>query len=209
MANFRTKIILIIFGLFLFLTFTKTGEAGLEIGLKEAYAEPVLTEDALKKAIELDPKSEGAYIGLGWLYHGQGQYPKSEEAFKKVVALNPKNADGYVGLGWLSKDKGQLPEAEKLLKKAVELDPKSEHAYYMLGQLYQYRGDVVQAISNYTKAIAINPSFADPYSKRAASYQKIKEYDKAWADVHKAEKLGSIVDPAFLTDLSKVSGRVK
>jgi hypothetical protein len=36
-----------------------------------------------------------------------------------------------------------------------------------------------------------------------------EKYDLAWADVHKAEELGTKVSPEVLDDLKKASGREK
>jgi hypothetical protein len=36
-----------------------------------------------------------------------------------------------------------------------------------------------------------------------------RDFDKAWADVHKAEELGAKVNPELLDDLKKTSGREK
>jgi len=47
------------------------------------------------------------------------------------------------------------------------------------------------------------------YYSRGLAYYEIKEYDKAWADVHKVEELGSFVNHRFLADLKQDSGRDK
>jgi len=47
------------------------------------------------------------------------------------------------------------------------------------------------------------------YNNRGVVYYFAKEYDKAWADVHKAEALGGVVHPGFLDALKKASGRDK
>jgi len=38
-------------------------------------------------------------------------------------------------------------------------------------------------------------------------YYRLKEYDKALADEHKAEELGYPVDPKFIDALKKASGK--
>jgi len=66
-----------------------------------------------------------------------------------------------------------------------------------------------QSIFNYTKAIEINPKYAGAYYDRSTAYYMTKNYDNAWADVHKAKELGYAVDPKFIDELKKVSGRDK
>ena len=72
---------------------------------------------------------------------------------------------------------------------------------------------------NYDKAIGAfsNIIFNFPGSRFAAdaqyylalSYFEKKDYDRAWQDVHKAEELGAKINPKFLEDLKKASGREK
>jgi len=45
------------------------------------------------------------------------------------------------------------------------------------------------------------------YYGRGIAYCGEKEYDKAWADVHKAEELGQYIDYDFFTELKKASAR--
>ena len=53
----------------------------------------------------------------------------------------------------------------------------------------------------YNKAIDINPQFAEAYNNRAIIYYSLKQFDKAWADVRKAEELGFKVNPGFINAL--------
>jgi len=65
------------------------------------------------------------------------------------------------------------------------------------------------SISDYTKAIEINPNDVSAYRSRKRAYYMIKEYDNAWADVHKLEGLGATIEPIFLRKLKQASGRDK
>ncbi len=66
-----------------------------------------------------------------------------------------------------------------------------------------------QTLSDCNKAIKIYSELGIAYSNRARVYCKLKEYDKAWADVHEAEKLKYSVTPDFLAELKKASGSEK
>ena len=71
------------------------------------------------------------------------------------------------------------------------------------------QGNLTEAISDYAKAIEIDPKDAEAYYNRGVDYYTAKEYDKAWIDVHKAEKLGYAVHPEFLAALKQASGKDK
>lgn len=43
-----------------------------------------------------------------------------------------------------------------------------------------------------------NPNDAEAYNNRGIVYSYEEEYDKAWADVHKAKLLGHNVNPGFI-----------
>jgi Flp pilus assembly protein TadD len=66
-----------------------------------------------------------------------------------------------------------------------------------------------KAILDFTKAIEIKPNEAQTYNDRAVACFFEKNYDKCWEDVNKAIQLGYQVNPQFLMELRKASGREK
>ena len=119
----------------------------------------LLSEEStkLKKAIELNPRGEGAYVGLGWLYKIQGKLSEAEESFKKAIELNPRGEGAYFELGWLYREQGKRSESEESFKKAIEINSKGEWAYIGLGRLYHEQGKLSEAEELFKKAIELNP----------------------------------------------------
>ena len=91
----------------------------------------------------------------------------------------------------------------------VRKSPHKARAYNNRGVAFAHKkkDDFTQAISDFSKAIELDPSFAGAYYDRAVSYYQLKEYNKAWADVHRAEELGSVVDSNLISALKKASGK--
>jgi Flp pilus assembly protein TadD len=58
-------------------------------------------------------------------------------------------------------------------------------------------------------ALKIDPRYAEAYSNRGGAYYQKGQYDQAWEDIRKAQSLGYKVEPAFLENLRKASGREK
>jgi Tfp pilus assembly protein PilF len=56
------------------------------------------------------------------------------------------------------------------------------------------------------RAIAIDPKYGKAYSNRAVIYYHLSHYNKAWADVHKADELGVDVNPRFIQRLMESLG---
>ena len=82
---------------------------------------------------------------------------------------------------------------------------KDAEAYNNRGHAYAEEGDFSQAIFDYTKAIELNAFYVKAYNNREIVYYKLKEYDKAWADVNTVKAIGGTIDPYFIEDLKKAS----
>jgi len=94
--------------------------AGLSYGKK--------SQDAIAKAIELDPRSSAAYLtrGIGNYYVPQGLGGGLELAvkdFQKAIELNPKSDEAYLWLGLAMRKSNRNADARKALSKSLELNP--------------------------------------------------------------------------------------
>ncbi len=98
---------------------------------------------------------------------------------------------------------GRFTQAIVDFNRAVELKPDLEDAYYNLGLAYYKQGNLMQAVSSFNKAIEINPQDTHAYNNRAIVYYQLKEYGKAWGDVHQLEELRTVVNPQLINALNK------
>lgn len=88
-------------------------------------------EEALKLVREVlaeQPKSEEAYILLGFIALQLNRLDDAEQAYKQALNLNPKNADAMVGLGAVAFYRNRLDEAEAWFNRALEINPNHPHA---------------------------------------------------------------------------------
>ncbi|MCX5704956.1 MAG: tetratricopeptide repeat protein, partial [Candidatus Omnitrophica bacterium] len=134
-----------------------------------------------KKAIELNPKNDWAYVELGNNYRKQRNFSEVEKLYRKALKLNPKNAEVHIELGNYYQDQGKYSEAEKLYKKAVELNPRNDKIYGALGILYIEMG---------------NPGLAREYSKKAEELRLSHQYLITATNYH---KLKAILDKKGIT----------
>ena len=85
-------------------------------------------QDAIAKAIELDPKSSRAYVsrGVGNYYvpsaFGGGIEPAIRD-FEKAIQLDPKSDDAQLWLGLAMRKANRNAEARKAFSKALEINP--------------------------------------------------------------------------------------
>jgi tetratricopeptide (TPR) repeat protein len=89
----------------------------------------------------------------------------------------------------------------------LEINPRIAEDYYNRGDAYRSKGQFDLSIADYNNALEINPRYAMAYYNRGIAYYFKKEYDKSLENVKKAQELGDKIDPKFLEDLSKASGR--
>jgi len=88
-----------------------------------------------------------------------------------------------------------------------------EKGPFLRGKMYMDTQRYDKAIIEFNEAIALNPDDANAYFNRAIAYYLIKEDNKAWEDVHAAERLGHKIEYGieqdYLEKLKKDSGREK
>jgi tetratricopeptide (TPR) repeat protein len=102
---------------------------------------------------------------------------------------------------------GDYDRALENYNKAIELDPDIYQVYGNRGNIYDVKGEYEKAIADQTKALEINPRDGRNYYNRAVSYYHEKQYDKALDDTLKAQQLGFEVNPEFLYELRKATGK--
>ncbi len=119
----------------------------------------------------------------------------------------PKDAKFYIGRGIAYAEKGQLDQAIDDFTKALGIDAKSIDAYYNRGIAYVYKGRYDWAVDDFSKVLEIDLKNAGAYYYRAIAYYYKQKYNESWKDIKKAEDLGYKIDPKFLENLRKASGR--
>ena len=145
-------------------------------------------------------------------YKNSGDIDKAINSWAKAIEQNPEFAEAYYNRGSAYVRQEKLDEALSDFDKTIQFSSGIKmqmFAYYNKGLIYQKKGDFEGAISNYDKAIRSDATYAPAYKNRASVYFFMKDYDKSWEDVSKAEELGLKCHPEFLKELEKASGRNK
>lgn len=187
------------------------------------------------KAIEINPQYVQAYLNRGFLYVNKGEQEKAISDFNKIIKINNSIAAVYYLRGVAYANKGNLQQAISDYTKSIELEPKyaeaytnralayvykssidqskvdpnSPKAFVNIGVTYNNKADIDLALADCAKAIEINPKAAESYLVRARVHMIEQAFDSAWADVRKAQDLGAKVNPDFLDELKKASGKEK
>ncbi|MGA9423344.1 MAG: tetratricopeptide repeat protein [Rhodanobacteraceae bacterium] len=122
-------------------------------------------EEALKKAVTLDPDDALTYGLLGFLYSQlQNERAAAAPFYEKALALDPRNAHIIGGVGIFLENLGRLEEASKLLEYEVSHDPANPNSYSNLGSVYYYAGRWDEAITTGRTVLALSQGYAQMHS---------------------------------------------
>lgn len=100
------------------------GMALLELGEYEE------SEQALMRALEIEPAVEKGYFHLARVYEAIDKYSKAEEAIRQAIAVNPDDHDNYNQLGLIYRHQNKLKPALEAVEKAISMEPEDLISLY-------------------------------------------------------------------------------
>ena len=155
------------------------------------------SEQAFRKAIEIDPKHPYPWNNLGNLLMDHlKRYEESERAYRKAIEIDPKFAAPWNNIGNLLKNHlKQYDECERAFRKAIEIDPKNAYPWNGLGNLMQdHLKRYEESERAYLNAIEIDPNFPDPWHGLGnLMMNHLKRYEESEQAFRKAIE----VDPKY------------
>jgi TolB-like protein len=103
-------------------------------------------EDAVRRALELNPESAEAHASLGLLHSERDEGSAAIRELTRAVELRPSYAEAHNWLSWVHQLLGNGREGLESAKRAVELDPLSAEAVSNLSLSYLTTGDYENAL---------------------------------------------------------------
>ncbi|WP_234682545.1 tetratricopeptide repeat protein [Bradyrhizobium monzae] len=103
-------------------------------------------QDAISKALSLQPKNPLALKALAAAYHFTGRYEESQRLTRQLVDLNPNDPEILAQLGWRLSVRGNFEEGVPTLQRAIDrtLNPPNWYFHFIAVGLY-LKGDWEQA----------------------------------------------------------------
>jgi tetratricopeptide (TPR) repeat protein len=133
------------------------------------------------RALELDPESADAYVGLGRLYQWDGDDARARAEFDAALSIDPGSADAYVGRGETTAALGEPDHALWDFDHALELAPEN-----------------ISALQG--RAVA-RMEIADRFRRRGLGGRMVEAYTQSVADLDRALEL-SPEDSSLCVDRS-------
>lgn len=146
--------------------------------------EMLKAEGALKRAIQLDPRSEEAVTTLAYLYGEEGD---SSRAIATLNAVPEKSAKVWSALGFTYEQQKDYKKAIASYRQAVEADRDNLDAQRGLAQNLLNDGQTQAALEQYKQVAEADPQDAQAYLRMAEIYRRSARFDLALDSLKKAE----------------------
>jgi len=91
--------------------------------------------DAYQKALEMDPSTGEAVLGIAGLSLVAGDMPEARRRYRRLVSMEGFEAKGYAGLAEVAIREERYEEALESLDRALEYDPGNSAVYHLVVEL--------------------------------------------------------------------------
>jgi serine/threonine-protein kinase len=165
-------------------------------------------EQAVGKAIQLNPFFAPASSNLGAILALQGRYNEAEAACREALKLKSEFPDALVNLGHILNAQGQHKKVEAAYRKAIDLNGNQPNAHEGLGRALSHQRRLKEAEAVYREAIRLKSD--DPHAHAGLAYTLIEQHRYKEAEVASAEALRLRADyPSVHLNLGKALAEQK
>lgn len=137
-------------------------------GLNAGDGKPAEIQQLFERALESNPQSLGARLGLARLFIGKLVYPqtsesrrieaRTEQLLSEALKIDPNRAQTHAITGVLRRLQNRLTESRTELETAIALEQSDSYSYYELGVTLMYLGRPEVGIPYIERAMRLNPS---------------------------------------------------
>ena len=111
-----------------------------------------LAEEALRKAIAIEPQSSGAIRHLAYVLYSRHAFQEASAEAEKAIAMDPTDSHALGILGDAQLEVGRYAEAKRTYQRMIPLD-EGLYALSRRASLRSVRGDVEGAVADLERAI--------------------------------------------------------
>jgi TolB-like protein/Flp pilus assembly protein TadD len=196
------------------------GDASLAMawrGLGQAYAEtgkPIEAENAMIKAVELEPDDLANFVALGSFYFARGQYAEAAQIYGRMAAHPKAGASAFNGQGASYYMLGDFQKAASAYRQVIETEPTAS-AFSNIGGMYYYNGQFEDAVIMYREAVELSPENPVWWGNLGDGLREIEgENEEAQRAYAKAARLTETLvdadpeDVELLTNLAHYAARL-
>ena len=165
------------------------------------------SEEAARRAIELDGTSSQAYATLAWsLFYYHHDWQEAQRDLLRAIELNPSNSYAHMLYAKYLAALGRFDEAREQAERARQTDPMSLAVNVVAAQVLFYGRQYDVALIRLRELLEVDRNFAPTYWTLAHVYEAMGKQDEACQSMLKTFDLGSGHVPWF-TQLENVRVR--
>jgi tetratricopeptide (TPR) repeat protein len=142
-----------------------------------------------RKAMQLQPASDSARIGLAFVFLENQRQPEAEALLRRAIESGPPNFFAQYLLGELLIREGQNDEAIQHLQQSITLQPRFAAAHTDLGKLYLKKSEAPDAVRELEAAIQLDADDAAAYYQLSIAYRKAGQREKAQTALEHVKQL--------------------
>ena len=146
-------------------------------------------EDALKKAVALNPNDPAAEYQLALVYDDTGRFEEEIRLLKMQVKKRPQDFLLYFQLASTYARLGRFTEAKEIFAQAKKSDGRNAAAYAAEGYFYLRSGHPLQAKAAFENTIAVDTANAGNYHHMGTFYLENRQYPEAEEYFRRALKM--------------------
>ncbi len=145
--------------------------------------------DAFQRAVDRDPTSDEATLGLARALARRGAVDSAEQTYRRAIALRPQYWGTHVWLATFYREQARYTDAAREFEQAVTLTPDNARIYLILGGLYGSIGRYDDAIAACRRSAEIAPS-RGAYANWGMTLFRMRRFDEAVARLRDARRIG-------------------
>jgi len=149
-------------------------------------------EEALDKALQLNPGDPHAETLLGWAQRSQGRLDAAMSLFQQVLDRVPDHALALINVGYVLFRRQQFDKSAEHLSRAISLDTDRKatlYAHYYLGLVRYAQEEYAQAIGELLRAIELGPNLIEARFELGRVFWYAERTDDAIATWRKGAEL--------------------
>ena len=156
---------------------------------KNALGLIVEAQQALWRAVEIQPDFAAAHNNLGNALKDQGKLDEAIASYENALKIKPDYAEAYNNIGNALKDQGKLDKAIASYENALKIKPDYAKAYNNMGNALQGQGKLDEAITSYENALKIKHDYAETYNNMGTALKDQGKLDGAITSYENALKI--------------------
>jgi len=157
--------------------------------LMRRYPEQALA--MIEYAVQLDPESASAHVGLGNVYRRVGQREKALKAYQRAIAIDSSHVNAYTEMGFVYADLGQYQAAIDHWQHCLEYQPHFADLYFNIGLAHYYLQRYDRAVDYFRNSVQMRPIMVDTWHGLGRIYTELGLEDEAKYCFEQASKIPS------------------